>query len=75
MSGWESITDLLKPLDGEAMVVVRGDSVIIKRIYPPESTKLWIYEGINVVDDSVTISDYSPEIYNTFVRRPIRMPR
>lgn len=67
MSGWESITDLLKPLDGEAMVVVRGDSVIIKRIYPPESTKLWIYEGINVVDDSVTISDYSPEIYNTFV--------
>ena len=67
MSGWESITDLLKPLDGEAMVVVRGDSVIIKRIYPPESTKLWVYEGINVVDDSVTISDYSPEIYNTFV--------
>ena len=67
MSGWESITDLLKPLDGEAMVVVRGDSVIIKRIYPPESTKLWVYEGINVVDDCVTVSDYSPEIYNTFV--------
>ena len=67
MSGWESITDLLKPLDGEAMVVVRGDAVIIKRIYPPDSTKLWVYEGVNVVDDSVTVSDYSPEIYNTFV--------
>lgn len=67
MSGWESITDLLKPLDGQAMVVVRGDAVIIKRIYPPEATRLWIYEGINVVDDSVTVSDYSPEIYNTFV--------
>ena len=67
MSGWESITDLLKPLDGEAMVVVRGDAVIIKRIYPPDTTKLWVYEGINVVDDSVTVSDYSPEIYNTFV--------
>ena len=66
MSGWESITDLLKPLDGEAMVVVRGDCVIIKRIYPPEATQLWVYEGINVVDDSVKISDYSPEIYNTF---------
>lgn len=66
MSGWESITDLLKPLDGEAMVVVRGDAVIIKRIYPPEATQLWAYEGINIVEDSVKISDYSPEIYNTF---------
>ena len=66
MSGWESITDLLKPLDGEAMVVVRGDTVIVKRIYPPEATRLWAYEGINIVDDSVKISDYSPEIYNTF---------
>lgn len=65
MSGWESITDLLKPLDGEAMVVVRGDSVIIKRIYPPEATKLWIYEGVNLVDGSVSVSDYTPEIYNT----------
>lgn len=66
MSGWESITDLLKPLDGEAMVVVRGDAVIVKRIYPPTSTRLWVYEGINIVEDSVKISDYSPEIYNTF---------
>ena len=66
MSGWESITDLLKPLDGEAMVVVRGDTVIVKRIYPPEATSLWVYEGINIVDDSVKVSDYSPEIYNTF---------
>ena len=67
MSGWESITDLLKPLDGEAMVVVRGDVVLVQRIYPPESTQLWVYEGINVVEDSVKVSDYSPEIYNTFV--------
>ena len=66
MSGWESITDLLKPLDGEAMVIVRGDVVMVKRIFIPESTKLWVYEGINVVADSVRISDYSPEIYNTF---------
>lgn len=66
MSGWESITDLLKPLDGEAMVVVRGDTVIIKRIYPPEATKLWVFEGVNIVNESVTVSDYTPEIYNTF---------
>lgn len=67
MSGWESITDLLKPLDGEAMVVVRGDAVIVQRIYPPSSTRLWVYEGFNIVADSVKVSDYSPEIYNTFV--------
>ena len=66
MSGWESLTDLLKPLDGDAMLVVRDDAVIVKRIYPPNKTQLWAYEGINVVADSVSVSDYSPEIYNTF---------
>lgn len=33
----------------------------------PEATSLWVYEGINVVADSVKIHDYTPEIYNTFV--------
>lgn len=66
MSGWESLTDLLKPLDGDAMLVVRDDAVIVKRIYPPNKTQLWAYEGINVIADSVSVSDYSPEIYNTF---------
>ena len=66
MSGWESLTDLLKPLDGDAMIVVRDDAVIVKRIYPPEKTQLWAYEGINIIEDSVSVSDYSPEIYNTF---------
>ena len=67
MSGWDSIIDLLKPLDGEAMVLVRGDTVMVKRITVPDSCALWISEGYNIVDDSVKISDYSPEIYNTFV--------
>ena len=67
MSGWEGLCDLLKPLDGEAMMVQRGDYVIIKKIGMPQSAKLWAYEGINVVDDSVTVTDYTPEIYNTFV--------
>ena len=66
MSGWESITDLLKPLDGEAQVLVRGDIVEIKRISVPEVTKLWVFEGVNIIEDSITVYDYTPEIYNTF---------
>lgn len=67
MSGWEGLCDLLKPLDGQAMMLQRGDFVIIKKIEMPQSARLWAYEGINVVDDSVTVTDYTPEIYNTFI--------
>ena len=67
MSGWEGLCDLLKPLDGQAMIVQRGDFVVVKKIEMPQSAELWAYEGINVVDDSVTITDYTPEIYNTFI--------
>ena len=69
MSGWEGLCDLLKPLDGLAMMVQRGDYVIVKKIEMPQTARLWAYEGINIVDDSVTITDYTPEIYNTFVIR------
>lgn len=69
MSGWEGLCDLLRPLDAEAMIVQRGDYVIVRKIDMPNTAKLWAYEGINVVDDSVTITDYTPEIYNTFVIR------
>lgn len=67
MSGWEGLCDLLKPLDGQAMMVQRGDFVVIKKIEMPNTAKLWAYEGINIVDDSISITDYTPEIYNTFV--------
>ena len=65
MSGWESLCDLIKPYDGQIFMTVRGDTVIVKKIEIPEWTAIWAYEGINVVDDSVTVTDYSPEIYNT----------
>lgn len=67
MSGWEGLCDLLKPLDALGMIVQRGDYVIVKKIEMPQTAKLWAYEGINVVDDSVSITDYTPEIYNTFI--------
>lgn len=69
MSGWEGLCDLLRPLDAEAMIIQRGDYVIVRKIEIPQSAKLWAYEGINVVDDSVSITDYTPEIYNTFIIR------
>ena len=65
MSGWESLCDLIKPYDGQIFMTVRGDTVIVKKITIPEWTAIWAYEGVNVVDDSVSVTDYSPEIYNT----------
>lgn len=65
MSGWESLCDLVKPYDGEIVLLVRGDTVVCKRIEIPQWSAIWAYEGVNVVDDSVTVTDYSPEIYNT----------
>ncbi len=65
MSGWESLCDLAKPYDGQAMLLVRGDTVVFRKIEIPEWTAIWAFEGVNVVDDSVTVKDYSPEIYNT----------
>ena len=65
MSGWESLLDLIKPYDGEIFLLVRGDTVICRRIEIPEWSAIWAYEGVNIVDDSVTVTDYSPEIYNT----------
>lgn len=65
MSGWESLCDLVKPYDGEILLLVRGDTVVVRRIEIPTWSAIWAYEGINVVDDSVTVTDYSPEIYNT----------
>lgn len=64
MSGWESLLDLIKPYDGEIFLLVRGDTVVCKRIEIPEWSAIWAYEGINIVDDSVTVTDYSPELYN-----------
>lgn len=65
MSGWESLLDLIKPYDGEIFLLVRGDTVVCKRIEIPTWSAIWAYEGVNIVDDSVTVTDYSPEIYNT----------
>ena len=64
---WDMILDLIGPLDGEIECRVEGDKVFINKIPEPEESELWIREGINVTDDSITVTDYNPDTYNTFV--------
>lgn len=60
----DMILDLIKPLDGEVMALQYENKVKVCRIPNPCKAKLWASEGVNIVDDSVTISDVNPETTN-----------
>lgn len=64
---WEMILDLIAPLDGEIECRVEGDKVFINKIPEPEKSNLWIREGVNLTSDNLTLTDYNPETYNTFI--------
>lgn len=67
MSFWEMIKDLQKPLDGEVEVKVIGDRIYIHKIPDQNQTELFLAEGINVIDDSITIHDYNPDTINLLI--------
>ena len=60
----DMILDLIKPLDGEVMALQYENKVKICRIPNPCKAKLWATEGLNIVEDSVTVKDYNPETTN-----------
>ena len=60
----DMILDLIKSLDGEVMALQYENKVKICRIPNPCKAKLWATEGLNIVEDSVTVKDYNPETTN-----------
>lgn len=60
----DMILDLIKPLDGEVMALQYENKVKVCRIPNPCKAKLWATEGLNIVDDSVSVADVNPETTN-----------
>jgi len=68
--GESSYLDMLKELtsvwDGEIFFVIYHEFVIIKRLEEP-NPQLFAKEGLNIVSNQLTITDYNPDTINTLV--------
>ncbi|MBR0272362.1 MAG: hypothetical protein IJQ68_10325 [Methanobrevibacter sp.] len=64
----EALRDVLSPLDGEVECKVINDKVFVNKIPEPESSyNLELLEGINVIYDSISITDYNPNTINKLI--------
>lgn len=61
----EAIQKLLTHWDGEAECYIRGEKIYINKIKEPESDyHLVLQEGVNILADSLQITDVNPETVN-----------
>ena len=60
----DMVLDLIKPLDGDVLAQQYQNKLKVCKIPEPRNYKLWAKEGVNIVDQSVTIHDYNPETTN-----------
>ena len=64
----EALREVLSALDGEVECKVINDTVYVNKIPEPESSyNLELLEGINIVSDSLTITDYNPDTINKLI--------
>lgn len=66
-SYWDMLLDLIEPIEADTQVFNWLDTVYVHKVPDKSTAKLWIKEGINIVDGSVKINDGSPEAINTIV--------
>lgn len=62
-SFWDMILELIMPTIFDFQVFVWMDTLYVQQVPSPDSAKLWVDEGVNLIEDSVTITD--PDINNT----------
>lgn len=63
----DMILDLIAPLDGSVEYRVEDNKVYVNKIPEAESAILWIKEGVNVVNEGISVHDYNPDTYNKFI--------
>ena len=63
----DMILDLIAPLDGNVEYRVIENKVFVNKIPDPSTASVWIKEGINVVNEGITVHDYNPNTYNKFI--------
>lgn len=66
-SYWDMLLDLIEPIEADAQVFNWLDTVYVHKVPDKSSAKLWVKEGINIVDGSVTVNETNPETINTIV--------
>ena len=67
MTFWEMLEDLQKPLDGEVEILIRDDRVYFHHVPDHSQTELFLSEGVNILEDSVTIKDFNPDTVNVLI--------
>lgn len=60
----EAIKDILKMRDGEIECRVVNDTVYIRKIPSPETASLSLIEGIDIIQNSINITDINPDTVN-----------
>ena len=61
----DALKELLSYWDAEAECYVRGDTVFVNKIPAPEDVcNLTLRQGVNIVSDSIQITDYKPDTVN-----------
>lgn len=64
----EALKEVLSPLDGEVECKVINDKVYVNKIPEPEASyTLELLEGINIIHDSISITDYNPDTINKLI--------
>lgn len=63
----EAIKDILSYRDGEIECRVVNDTVYINKIPDPETTELSLIEGLDIIQDSINITDVNPDTVNKLI--------
>ena len=63
----EAIKDVLSYRDGEIECRVVNDTVYINKIPDPETSKVSLIEGLDIIQGSINITDVNPETINKLI--------
>lgn len=64
----DALKELLSYWDGEVECYVRGDTCYVHKIaVPRESCDLELIQGVNIITDSISITDYNPDTTNVLI--------
>ncbi len=64
---WDLLTELLNPINVDLMAYVKGKKLYIKEPPAPSTVKLWVDDQVNLVKDSVTVTEADPTTPNTVI--------
>ena len=64
---WDLLTELLNPINVDLMAYVKGKKLYVKEPPAPSTVKLWVDDTVNLIKDSVTITEADPTTPNSVI--------